>query len=95
MTNHLSKQLWLPREDASQQDLDENVLSEEPVLHQSGGRVKISLLERKKKRPTATLVKPANPQTATSHREYAALSGLYLSHVLIGKSAARALGQAR
>src|SRR5436190_23996242 len=35
------------------------------------------------------------PQTATSHGEYAPLSGLYLSHVLIGKSAARALGQAR
>src|SRR5687767_11932062 len=33
--------------------------------------------------------------TATSQREYAPLSGLYLSHVLIGKSAARALGQAR
>src|SRR5881296_1829507 len=34
-------------------------------------------------------------QTAASHREYASLSGLCLSHVLIGKSAARALGQAR
>ena len=33
--------------------------------------------------------------SATSHREYAPPSGLYVPHVLIGKSAARVLGQAR
>jgi hypothetical protein len=31
----------------------------------------------------------------TCHREYVPFAGLYLSYVLIGKSAARALGQAR
>jgi hypothetical protein len=34
-------------------------------------------------------------QAATSHRESAPLSGLYLSRVLIGRRASGALGQAR
>src|SRR2546427_6580478 len=59
--------------------------------NERGGQPWVSLARCSSSVSTSTRTPSPSPTRRRSHREYAPLSGLYLSHVLIGKSAARAL----